>query len=125
MKSFLASLILLASLLISSILNCAYIDKVTEEMLDLEKSFPTKKEDGESPPARSIIEAKELWEASSARLFCTAKAGYVNTVTAALYNTADYYEHGTYADYITSRTLLVEALEALRASDSLSLKSII
>ncbi len=125
MKSFVASLIILAVLMICSVLNCIYIDKVTAKLLDLEACFPEKLDDSACSPALAIEQAEELWESAKPRLLCAAKAGYITAVTAALYNTCDYYEHGSSADYIAARRILVEAITALRISDSLNFSSII
>ncbi len=125
MKAFAASLIILAVLMICSVLNCIYIEKLTSKLLDLEASFPEKSDDNECPPSQAMEQAEELWEAAKPRLLCAAKAGYITAITAALYNTCDYYEHGSPADYIAARRILVEAVTALRVSDSLKLSSII
>ena len=87
MKSFVASLIILAVLMICSVLNCIYIDKVTAKLLELEACFPEKLDDSACSPALAIEQAEELWESAKPRLLCAAKAGYITAVTAALYNT--------------------------------------
>lgn len=125
MKAFTASLILLAVLLVCSVLNCFYIDRVTEKMLTLCEQFPEKHFDGEEPLSESIELAVSEWEKARPRLRAASKAGYIYSVTTALYNTRDYYLHGTHCDYIAAKNQLVEALMALRVSDSLSFSSII
>lgn len=125
MKAFAASLIILAVLMVCSVLNCIYIEKLTSKLLDLEASFPEKSDDTECPPSWEIKQAEALWESARPRLLCAAKAGYITSVTSALYNACDYYEHGSPADYIAARRLLVEAITALRVSDSLKFFSII
>ena len=125
MKTFLASLILLCSLLLCSVLNCLFIDRVTSRLLEAERLFPDKAEEGERPLSLVLAEAEEEWERALPRLLCTVKASYISAVTVALHNTVEYYEHGSPADYAVSRTALTDALKALRAADSLSLKSIV
>lgn len=125
MKSLVAALVLLAVILGSSIINCFYIDRITTEMIDLEKSFPEKLTDGNTPESNTIDKAKELWKKSQPRLYMTVKATYINAITASLGSTVDYYESGTAADYNASRRILRDTLIALKEADSLSLKSII
>ena len=59
------------------------------------------------------------------RLLFTVKASYINSVTLAMENTRDFYLNGSSSDYNSSRSLLVEALRVMQASDSLKLTSII
>ncbi len=125
MKAFIASLVILALLLVSSVLNCLYIDRLTGKLLALEACFPDKAEEGILPPSAAILEAEALWESSRPRLLAAAKAGYITAVTTALRNTRDFYENGTPADYIAARRMLIEAVTALRVSDSLRFSSII
>ncbi len=125
MKSFIASLVILGILLLCSVINSIYIDRLSDKMLELEKIFPEKSEDGECPPNEKISEALSLWDESKPRLLAAAKNSYVNAISAALYNAADFYEHGAPADYIAARRLLREAVKALQMSDSLSLLGII
>lgn len=125
MKAFIASLILLAALLVCSILNCFYIDRVTEKMLILCEQFPEKHSNGEEVLPESMALAVSEWETARARLRAASKAGYIYSVTTALYSTRDQYLHGTHSDYIAARNQLIEALRALRVSDSLSFSSII
>ena len=125
MKTFAVSLIILVALLISSVINCFYIDKISDKMLDIEKSFPEKIEDGELPPSEKINEAVKLWESSKDRLLASAKASYVNTITNSLNSVRDYYENGSPSDYISARSQLIEAIKNLKTSDSLKLSSII
>lgn len=125
MKSFLIALSLFAILVTGTVLNCLYLEKVTDELLDLEKAFPTKTEDGKSSPASAIEHARELWQKALSKIQLGANTKYLNAVTTALDNLTDYYEHGTAADYIAARSQFVESLKSLKRSDSLSLGNII
>ena len=125
MKAFLASLAILAVLLACSVLNCMYVEKITDGMLELESSFPEKQADGKSPPAEAIAKAEELWSQSSRRLLHFAKAGYVNSVTNALKNVQSYYSHGSISDYLAARAILKEAIRSLADAEAFSIGSII
>ena len=125
MKAFIASLVLLAVLMVCSVLNCFYIDRVTGKMLALCAEFPEKLSDGEEELPEAIGLALKEWEASKPRLRAASKASYIFSVSTALSSTRDYYLHGTPDDYITAKNQLIEALKALQVSDSLSLSSII
>lgn len=125
MKAFIASLVLLAVLMVCSVLNCFYIDRVTGKMLDLCAEFPEKLSDGEEEMPEAIEEALSEWEKAMPRLRAASKASYIFSVSTALSSTRDYYLHGTPDDYISAKNQLIEALKALRVSDSLSFSSII
>ena len=125
MKTFAASLVILAVLLICSVINCVYIDRISNKLLELEKSFPTKDEEGKLPPSDIITEAQNLWESSKDRLSAAAKSNYIYTITASLNSVCDFYENGSPADYISARSQLIEAIKILKASDSLKFSSII
>ncbi len=125
MKAFIASVMIMLSLGICSVINCIYIDKITSELLELESVFPSKSTDGKAPASQTIETAYELWQKSMPRLLCTVKASYINAITLAIENTRDFYLNGSSSDYNSSRSLLVEALKVMQASDSLKLTSII
>ena len=125
MKTFIASLIILAILLLCSVINCIYIDRLAVKMLEFEGMFPEKSSDGECPSSEIINECLSLWNESKPRLLAAAKNSYINAISAALNNAADFYEHGASADYIAARHLFGEAVKSLQMSDSLNLLGII
>ena len=125
MKAFIASLVLLAVLMVCSVLNCFYIDRVTGKMLALCAEFPEKAAEGEEEMPEVLKTALSEWEEAKPRLRAASKASYIFTVSTALSSTRDYYLHGSPDDYISAKNQLIEALKALQVSDSLSFSGII
>ncbi len=125
MKAFIASLVLLAILMVCSVLNCFYIDRVTGKMLALCAEFPEKAAEGEEEMPEVLKAALSEWEKAKPRLRAASKASYIFTVSTALSSTRDYYLHGSPDDYISAKNQLIEALKALQVSDSLSFSGII
>ena len=125
MKSFIIALSLLFLMITATVLNCIYLEKITNNLLDLEKQFPEKAEDGKSSPAAAIDRAKELWEEAFPKIQIGANMRYLNAVSTALNHLCDHYENGSVADYIAARTQFIEAIKTLKHSDSLSIGNII
>lgn len=65
MKAFIASLVLLAVLMVCSVLNCFYIDRVTGKMLALCAEFPEKAAEGEEEMPEVLKAALSEWEKPS------------------------------------------------------------
>ena len=116
MKAFIASLVLLAVLMVCSVLNCFYIDRVTGKMLALCAEFPEKAAEGEEEMPEVLKAALSEWEKAKPRLRAASKASYIFTVSTALSSTRDYF---------SAKNQLIEALKALQVSDSLSFSGII
>ena len=66
MKAFIASLVLLAVLMVCSVLNCFYIDRVTGKMLALCAEFPEKAAEGEEEMPEVLKAALSEWESQAA-----------------------------------------------------------
>ena len=74
MKAFIASLVLLAVLMVCSVLNCFYIDRVTGKMLALCAEFPEKAAEGEEEMPEVLKAALSEWEKAKPRLRAASKA---------------------------------------------------
>ncbi len=125
MKAFIASLILLFSLVACSLAGCLFVEKTVDRLYMLEARLPTKEEEGELPICPELLEAVSLWESSADRISATVGLKYVNAVTLSLQNVCDFYCYGSPSDYISSRHALLTALKALSDAESFSLSGVI
>ncbi len=124
MKAFLASLAVFAVVVGASVLHSVCLERITDRLAAFETAFP-KKEKEEYSPDPTMRQAEEYWSKMRGRLSATVNARYLNAVTNALCNVIDYYENGSVSDYEASRSLLREAVEALKLSDTVDLASVI
>ena len=124
MKAFLASLAVFAIVLCASVIHAVCLSHITDRLDDMEASFP-KKEREKNSPDPTLRQAEEYWDKMRNRLVGTVNVRYLNAVTNALCNVIDYYEEGSVSDYEASRSLLKEAVKALRLSDTVDLSSVI
>ncbi len=124
MKAFIASLAVFAVVVCASVLHALCVSSVTDRLDDMETSFP-QKENEKNAPDPTLRQAEAYWSKMRRRLSFTVNARYLNAVTNALRNVIDYYEEGSVSDYEASRSLLREAVGALRISDTVDLASII
>jgi len=123
-KAFVAALAVFTVLIGGSVVHALCLDNITDRMLELEASFPQKEAETNAPDP-TLRQAEAYWNKMRRRLSFTVNARYLNTVTNALRNVIDYYEEGSVSDYEASRSLLREAVEALRIADTVDLASII
>ncbi len=124
MKAFLAALALFSVVVSAAVLHALCIANITDRLDDMETSFPQKEKEKNAPDP-TLRQAEAYWNKMRRRLSFTVNARYLNTVTNALRNVIDYYEEGSVSDYEASRSLLREAVEALRIADTVDLASII
>ena len=124
MRAFIASLAVFAVVLSAAVLHALCIANITDRLDDMEACFP-KKEKEQNSPDPALQQAEEYWYNMRKRLVGTVNMRYLNAVTVALVSVIDYYEEGSVSDYEAARSLLREAVQALRISDTVDFASII
>ncbi len=124
MRSFLASVLLLAFLLGGGFWHSRYVGSVTDRLLSLEESFPAKTAETEAPHPR-LQEAEACWQTALPLLSVTVGTASCQAVTAALKTVVRYYECGTESDYREARMLLREALLCLKRNESAGFSGVI
>ena len=124
MKAFVAALAVFAVLVGGSVVHAFCLDRITDDMLALEATFPSKEAETNAPNP-TLRQAEAYWGRMWERLSGTVNMRYLNAVSIALQNVIDYYEEGSVSDYEASRSLLREALESLSLADGVSISSLI
>ena len=124
MKAFIFSLSVILIITTSTIVSGLYVKSVTDRLIELEKTFPEKK-DGESSPSLAITKSEELFNSSYGILTAISHTKLSNNVKTSLSHLVSCYRHGTYADYMAARASYLEALRSLQKTELPSFKGVI
>lgn len=124
MKTFIFALVCLTIIFTFSTVCSFKISSIANELIDLEKQFPDKK-DEESPSDPSFERSEELLKNNYFLMKVACNGKQIEELFSSFKQLYSSYLYGSRADYLSHRELYSEALKTFKTSDGISFISII